>query len=83
MKEALIPIRHRQIPVLPERPRVHPMAGQIRRSYPVGRQSFSHACQGEILVLTITIGEPLPDNVQARIMTTLNSNGATHGPTSP
>ena len=42
-----MPIQHRQIPVLPERPRVHPIAGQICRSYPVGRQSFSRACQGK------------------------------------
>ena len=72
--ETLIPIQHRQIPVVPERPRVHPIAGQIRRSYPVGRQSFSRACQGEALALTITTEDPLPDNVQANLVTTLNSN---------
>jgi hypothetical protein len=67
--------QHRQIPILPERPRVHPIDSQIRRSYPVGRQSFSRACKGEVLVLTITTRDPLPDNVQASLMTTLNSDG--------
>ena len=69
-----MPIQHREIPDLPDRPRVHPIAGQIRRSYPVGRQSFSRACQGEPLALTITTEAPLPDNVQAKLVTTLNSN---------
>lgn len=69
-----IPIRHRQIPVLPERPRVHPIAGQICRSYSVGRQSVTRACQGEVLALTITTEDPLPDNVQANLLTTLHSN---------
>jgi len=69
-----MPLQHRQIPVLPNRPRVHPIAGQFRRSYPVGRQSFSRACQGESLALTITTEDPLPDNVQVNLVTTLNSN---------
>ena len=66
--------QHRQIPVLPERPRVHPIADDIHRSYPVGRQSFSRACTGVVLVLTITTPNPLPDNVEARLVTTLNSD---------
>jgi Glycogen debranching enzyme, glucanotransferase domain len=69
------PLRHRRIPTLPLRPRVHAIAGQIFRSYPVGRQSLSRACQGEVLVLTITSQDPLPDNVLASLVTTLNSNG--------
>ena len=67
------PIRHRQIPVLPERPRVHPISSQIHRSYPTGRQNFSRACQGEIFTLTLTTEDPLLDTVQARLLTTLNS----------
>jgi starch synthase (maltosyl-transferring) len=67
--------QHRRIPILPQRPRVHPIDSQIRRSYPVGRQSFSRACKGEVLVLTITTRDPLADNVQASLMTTLNSDG--------
>src|SRR5271156_2216549 len=67
-------MHHRQIPILPERPRVHPIACEIRRSYPTGRQSFSRACQGEVLVLTIASCDPLPENVQASLMTTLNSD---------
>lgn len=66
-------INHRRIPVLPERPRVHPVAGQIYRSYPVGRHSFSRAFQGEVLELTIKTEDPLPDNFQARLVTTINS----------
>ena len=33
-----MPLQYRRIPVLPARPRVHPIAGQIRRSYSIGRQ---------------------------------------------
>jgi len=67
---------HRAIPVLPRRPRAHPIAGRIARSYPVGRQSFSRACQGKVLELTITTVNPLADNVEALLTTTLNSNDA-------
>jgi hypothetical protein len=74
MSEALVPIQHRPIPVLPERPRVHPISGKIIRSYRVGRQNFSRACQGEGFALTITTEGPLPDNVRANLVTTLNSN---------
>jgi hypothetical protein len=70
-----MPIQHRPIPILPERPRVHPIAGQISRSYPVGRAAFSRACQGENLTLSITTAEPLADAVQASLVTTLNSKG--------
>ena len=72
----LKPIRHRPVPAIPERPRVHPISDTIQRSYPVGRQSFSRAYQGEALHLTITTAEPLPPDVQACVMTTLNSTGA-------
>jgi hypothetical protein len=68
-----MPIQHRRIPALPERPRGHPIAGQITRSYPVGRQSFSRASQGEALTLTIATNDPLADNTQANLVTTPNS----------
>ena len=74
-----MPSQHRRIPVLPERPRVHPIAGRICRSYPVGRQSFSRACQGEVLALTITTENPLPGNVQANLVTTLTATDARRG----
>jgi len=61
---------------LPDRPRVHPIAGQICRSYPVGRESFSRSCQCELLTLTISTDTPLPDKVLANLVTTLNSKGA-------
>ncbi len=73
-KKAPMPIQHRQIPVLPERPRVHPIAGQIHRSYAIGRQSVSRVCQGEVLSLTITTEKPLPNDIQANLVTTLKSN---------
>ena len=66
-------IHHRRIPVLPNRPITYPIARKIRRSYPVGRQSFSRACKGKNLTLTITTEEPLPGEVQANIITTMNS----------
>jgi hypothetical protein len=76
-------IRHRRIPVLPECPRIRPIAGNICRSYPVGRQSFSRACQGELLTLTITTEDPLPGNIHANLVTTLNSNDGTEWNTVP
>jgi glycosidase len=69
-----MPIQHRKIPVLPECPRVRPIAGHIVRSYPVGRQSFSRACQGEVMTLTITTENPIPDHIQAKLVTTMNSD---------
>ena len=67
-------IHHRRIPVLPDRPVTYPMARQISRSYPVGRQSFSRACKGKNMTLTITTEEPLPAEIQANIITAMNSN---------
>jgi Glycogen debranching enzyme, glucanotransferase domain len=78
-----MPIQHRKIPVLPECPRIRPIAGNIFRSYPVGRQSFSRACQGEILTLTITTEDPLPGNIYANLVTTLNSNDSSEWNTVP
>lgn len=71
-----MPITHRRIPNLPQRPRVHPISDSIYRSYPVGRQSFSRACQCDTFVLTITTKDLLPTNVQASIVTTMNSTEA-------
>lgn len=65
---------HRRIPVLPDRPVSYPIARQIQRSYPVGRQSFSRACKGKKMVLTITTEEPLPPQIQANIITDMNAN---------
>jgi len=66
---------HRRIPVLPECPRVHPIADQINRSYSVGRQSFSRACQGEVMKLTISLDNPIQETIQAKLVTTMNSTG--------
>jgi len=66
------PIRHRPIPVLPERPRIHSIADQMHRSYPVGRQNFSRACQGETLTLTIRTEASFPEEVQSNLLLTLN-----------
>lgn len=66
-------IHHRRIPILPNRPVTYPIARQIRRSYPVGRQSFSRACKGKKLTLTIITEEPLPVNIRANIITAMNS----------
>lgn len=67
-------IKHRPIPILPERPRFRPVSGNISRSYPVGRQSFSRAYQGKIMTLTIFTEDPIPDTFQAKLVTTMNSN---------
>jgi len=69
---------HRRIPVLPERPRVHPTDCQVIRSYPVGRERFSRACQGEVLTLSIAAASPLPGNSRAKLLSTLNSKGGNH-----
>ncbi|HUB27562.1 MAG TPA: alpha-amylase family glycosyl hydrolase [Tepidisphaeraceae bacterium] len=65
--------QHRQIPNLPERPRPRLIPSEVRRSYPVGRQSFSRACQGEVLTLTIGLSRPLPEHIQVTLLTTLNT----------
>jgi hypothetical protein len=56
-----MPIQHRRIPVIPERPCAQPLAGKIHRSYPVGRQTVSRVCQGEALALTIITEAPLSE----------------------
>jgi hypothetical protein len=66
-------IHHRRIPILPDRPVTYPIARQIYRSYPVGRQSFSRACKGKNMTLNITSEEIFPVGVQANIITTMNS----------
>jgi hypothetical protein len=68
-------IHHRRIPTLPDRPVTYPIARQIHRSYPVGRQSFSRACKGKNMTLSITTEEPLPAKVQANIVTAMNLSG--------
>lgn len=67
-------IHHHRIPVLPDRPVTYPIARQIFRSYPVGRQSFSRACKGKETTLTISTEEPLPAEIQANIITAMNSS---------
>ena len=62
-----------RIPVLPKCPIIHPFDDHIIRSYPVGRQNFSRACQGEDLVLRIKTGSPLPKNIRANLVSTLDS----------
>jgi hypothetical protein len=68
-----MPLKHRRIPVLPESPRAHPIAGHVTRSYNTGRQNFGRACQGAPLVLTISSTDPLPPNVQATLLTSINT----------
>jgi len=70
--------RHRRIPVLPDRPRIHPTDCQVVRSYPVGRQRFSRAYQGDVLTLSIATASPLREPIQAKLLSTLNSKGGNH-----
>ncbi|HTV48263.1 MAG TPA: alpha-amylase family glycosyl hydrolase [Phycisphaerae bacterium] len=70
-----MPIQHLEIPALPQRPRVKHISGQIRRSYPVGRQNFFRACQGEVLTLTLATERPVPGHLQVNLVTTLSSVG--------
>ncbi len=69
-----MPILNNRIPVLPHRPHVRPF-GKIHRSYPVGRHNFSRACQGESLILTITLDKEVhfQNIVRANLITSLNS----------
>lgn len=67
------PTMRRAVPVLPMRPRAHPIAGHLCRSYPVGRQNFLRACQGEEMGLHIRTHAPLPANVRANLITTMSS----------
>ncbi len=68
-------ILHRPIPVLPDSPRIRPIAGHINRSYPVGRQSFSRACKGKVMTLKITMEHPIQQDIQAKLVTNINANG--------
>lgn len=63
------------IPTIPKRPLVHPIAGTIHRSYPVGKKEYSRAIQGDILKLTITIDmdAPFRTNIMVILKTTMNS----------
>jgi len=67
-------ITHRPIPELPKCERVKPIAGNISRSYPVGHQHYLRVCQGESLVLTIRTTDPIPANIMANLITTINSD---------
>ena len=69
-----MPVTHRAIPTLPACPRARSIAADIRRSYPTGRQAFSRALAGTALELTISSGEPLPVNVRATLVTTINAD---------
>ena len=69
-------LQYRKIPVLPNRPHVHPIAGHLYRSYPVGRQNCSRAYQEKALTFTLTMEDPLPEGVQAGLATTLMSKQA-------
>ncbi len=70
-----MPIFHNRVPVIPHRPRVQPIAGKVHRSYPVGQHNYSRACQGELFTITITIDmdAPFRGNIQANLVTTMNS----------
>jgi hypothetical protein len=68
--------QHRHIPILPKRPSEHVVAGSISRSYPVGRQSFSRACKGKTLIITISFEIPFATTFQANLISTLNSSDA-------
>ena len=72
-QQSHLPFQHRDIPVLPLRPRVHPISNHLSRSYCAGRQNFSRACQGKPIGLTLTAQDAFAETVQARLVTTLNS----------
>jgi hypothetical protein len=60
--------QHHRIAVLPEQSSLHPIAGQIYGTYPVGRQSFSRAFQGEVLSLKLSPGKILLPTIFKRIL---------------
>ncbi len=70
-----MPIFHNRVPVIPHRPRVQPIAGKVHRSYPVGQQNYSRAIQGQLFTVSITIDmdAPFRTNMQANLVTTMNS----------
>jgi glycosidase len=71
----MMPTKHRQIPSLPERPRIRAVAGHITRSYTAGRQHFSRSVQGEIINVTIHSEDLIPTNISIRLMATRHANG--------
>ncbi len=68
-----MPMQRRQVPVLPERPAAESVVRKAHRSYPVGRHLYSRAFAGNVLELTISAANHFPPDVQARVVTTLNS----------
>lgn len=73
------------IPSIPNRPLVHPIAGTIHRSYPVGEKDYLRVIQGDELNLSITIDmrAPFRSNILVRLLTTLNSPDGNHWSTVP
>jgi len=66
-------MQRRHIPVLPDRPAAESVVRKAHRSYPVGRHLYSRAFAGKVLELTISAGDHFPPDVQARLVTALNS----------
>jgi hypothetical protein len=72
---------HPTIPALPNRPLTHPISNRLSRSYPFGSKSSSRVCQGAELSLTISTEDPLPTNIQARLVMSENPVRDDHIPT--
>lgn len=66
-------IKHRKIPKLPVCKREIPLEGHVKRSYPVGRHRFSRIFEGNELRLSIKTDKKLPTKVNARLITSINS----------
>jgi hypothetical protein len=73
----MTPLDHRRIPVLPVRPRLHPFAGSITRSYTAGRMQYARAFHGEPVTISISSTVPFPPVVNAHIVMTRYANGDT------
>ena len=67
-------VTHRPIPAVPHCPRARAIAEDIHRSYPTGRKEISRVYSGSVFELTISTRHQFPLNVQANLVTTLNSN---------
>jgi hypothetical protein len=71
-----MPVTHRPVPPLPACPRARSIASDLSRSYPTGRQAFSRATAGELFELTVSTRASFPSQVRARLVTTINAEGA-------
>lgn len=68
-----MPVKKRNIPILPDCPTDLPFAGSLERSFPHGDGNFTKALAGEEVQLSLGSVHPLPRQFEVRMISSLNS----------